>query len=50
MTKYSFGTGPAVHGLRCQADRKIYQRLMMEELNATPNLQIMEGRYVEYLW
>eukprot|EP01125_Pyxidicula_operculata_P013775 TRINITY_DN456_c1_g1_i1.p1 TRINITY_DN456_c1_g1~~TRINITY_DN456_c1_g1_i1.p1 ORF type:complete len:669 (+),score=155.09 TRINITY_DN456_c1_g1_i1:138-2009(+) len=35
--------GPAVQGLRCQADRDLYKKYMQEELSNTPNLTIMEG-------
>lgn len=35
--------GPAVQGPRAQADRKIYRIAMLAELEATPNLTIIEG-------
>ncbi len=35
--------GPAVQGLRCQADRKLYRRAMRAALEFTPNLTLREG-------
>src|ERR1700733_2780412 len=35
--------GPAVHGPRAQADRKLYRKAVQEILAATANLTIMEG-------
>src|ERR1700721_902531 len=35
--------GPAVRGLRAQADRKLYAAAMQEALRQTPNLTIVEG-------
>ncbi|WP_136636096.1 tRNA uridine-5-carboxymethylaminomethyl(34) synthesis enzyme MnmG [Pseudooceanicola onchidii] len=40
--------GPAVQGPRAQADRKIYRTEMLAELEATPNLQIVEGEVVDF--
>lgn len=41
--------GPAVQGPRAQADRKIYRREMLAELEATPNLTIVEGEAVDLI-
>ncbi len=35
--------GPAVRSLRCQADKRVYPKKMLEFLNNTPNLTIKEG-------
>lgn len=35
--------GPAVHGLRCQSDRKLYKKHMLETMTTQPNLDILEG-------
>ena len=37
------GKGPAVRSLRAQADKITYPRIMLETLNNTPNLEIIEG-------
>lgn len=36
--------GPAVQGLRCQADRKIYREQMKKALDEVENLSILSGR------
>ena len=41
--------GPAVHGPRAQADRKIYQREMLQEIENTPQLQLIEAEVVDFL-
>ncbi|NUH66937.1 tRNA uridine-5-carboxymethylaminomethyl(34) synthesis enzyme MnmG [Sulfitobacter sp. S0837] len=40
--------GPAVQGPRAQADRKIYQQTMLEEIENTENLTIVEGEVVDF--
>ncbi len=35
--------GPAVHGPRVQADRSLYRNAIVELLEATPGLQVIEG-------
>ena len=37
------GKGPAVRSLRAQADKVTYPKVMLEFLNNTPNLTILEG-------
>ena len=37
------GKGPAVRSLRAQADKVTYPKVMLEFLNKTPNLTIIEG-------
>jgi tRNA uridine 5-carboxymethylaminomethyl modification enzyme len=39
--------GPAVRGPRAQADRKLYRRAMAEAIEATPELDILEGSVEE---
>lgn len=41
--------GPAVQGPRAQADRKIYRREMLEEIEAQDNLEIIEGEVVDFV-
>ena len=35
--------GPAVRSLRCQADKRVYPKVMLEYLESNPNLEIKEG-------
>lgn len=35
--------GPAVHGPRTQADRKLYRQAMQAEIRAIPGLEVIEG-------
>lgn len=41
--------GPAVQGPRAQADRKLYRDSMLAEVEATPNLTIVEGEATDFL-
>ncbi len=40
--------GPAVQGPRAQADRKIYRETMLAEIQATPNLTVIEGEATDF--
>lgn len=41
--------GPAVHSLRGQEDKKLYQKIMLRTLKAQENLTLTEGEAVEIL-
>tara|TARA_B100000686_G_scaffold354825_1_gene467493 strand:+ start:6395 stop:8257 length:1863 start_codon:yes stop_codon:yes gene_type:complete len=41
--------GAAVRGPRCQADRKIYKKVMQEMLKKNKNLEILSGTVVKFL-
>jgi len=41
--------GPAVQGPRSQADRKLYQAAMITEINAQPNLTVIEGEVADLI-
>ena len=41
--------GPAVQGPRAQSDRKIYRTEMLAEMEAQPNIRIIEGEAVDLL-
>ena len=41
--------GPAVQGPRTQADRKIYRREMLAEIEAQENLEIVEGEAADFI-
>ena len=40
--------GPAVQGPRTQADRKIYRKTMLQEIEASSNITIVEGEAVDF--
>lgn len=42
--------GPAVQGPRAQADRALYKAAMLEETDARPNLDVIEGEVVDFLF
>ena len=41
--------GPAVQGPRAQADRKIYQRAMLSEIEKCDNLQVISGEVIDLI-
>lgn len=41
--------GPAVQGPRAQADRKVYRREMLREMELADNLQIIEGEATDFV-
>lgn len=43
MRLLNTGKGPAVHALRAQADKVMYQRVMKETIEGTPNLTLRQG-------
>ena len=43
------GKGPAVHSLRAQADRRLYQQVMKHTLENQENLELKQGQIVEIL-
>ena len=43
------GKGPAVHSLRAQADRRLYQQVMKHTLEQQENLELKQGQIVEIL-
>ena len=43
----NLGKGAAVHSKRIQADRKKYQTIMKQTLEATPNLRLVQAEIVE---
>ena len=43
------GKGPAVHSLRAQADRRLYQQVMKQTLEQQENLELKQAQIVEVL-
>ncbi len=43
------GKGPAVHSLRAQADRRLYQNVMKHTLEQQENLELKQGQITEIL-
>ena len=43
MRMLNTGKGPAVHALRAQADKVLYQQLMKETIESTSNLMLVQG-------
>ena len=43
------GKGPAVHSLRAQADRRLYQNVMKHTLELQENLELKQAQIVEIL-
>jgi len=43
MRMLNTGKGPAVHALRAQADKFMYQHMMKETIERTPNLTLRQG-------
>ena len=41
--------GPAVQGPRAQADRAIYRSAMLAEMEAHPNIEIVEGEATDFV-
>lgn len=42
--------GPAVQGPRTQSDRKLYRQSMLHEMESHPNLTIVEGEAVDFIF
>ncbi|MGZ9585968.1 tRNA uridine-5-carboxymethylaminomethyl(34) synthesis enzyme MnmG [Paenibacillus marinisediminis] len=49
MRMLNTGKGPAVHALRAQADKFLYQQTMKETIEMTPNLTLRQGMVEELL-
>ncbi|WP_199616902.1 tRNA uridine-5-carboxymethylaminomethyl(34) synthesis enzyme MnmG [Paenibacillus alkalitolerans] len=49
MRMLNTGKGPAVHALRAQADKFLYQQTMKETLERTPNLTLSQGMVEELI-
>ncbi|MCU6339608.1 FAD-dependent oxidoreductase, partial [Enterobacter quasiroggenkampii] len=49
MRMLNTGKGPAVHALRAQADKVLYQAKMKETVETTPNLTLRQGMVEELI-
>ena len=49
MRMLNTGKGPAVHALRAQADKFLYQQTMKETIESTPNLTLRQGMVEELI-
>jgi len=49
MRMLNTGKGPAVHALRAQADKVLYQQNMKETIESTPNLMLIQGLVEELI-
>ncbi len=49
MRMLNTGKGPAVHALRAQADKILYQKKMKETIESTPNLSLRQGMVEELI-
>lgn len=49
MRMLNTGKGPAVHALRAQADKFLYQQKMKETIERTPNLTLRQGMVEELI-
>lgn len=49
MRMLNTGKGPAVHALRAQADKFLYQQTMKETIESTPNLTLRQGMVEDLL-
>ncbi|WP_274365066.1 tRNA uridine-5-carboxymethylaminomethyl(34) synthesis enzyme MnmG [Paenibacillus thermotolerans] len=49
MRMLNTGKGPAVHALRAQADKFLYQQTMKETIEQTPNLTLRQGMVEELI-
>ena len=49
MRMLNTGKGPAVHALRAQADKFLYQHTMKETIENTPNLLLRQGMVEELI-
>lgn len=49
MRMLNTGKGPAVHALRAQADKILYQKMMKETIEQQPNLTLVQGMVEELI-